>query len=164
MRISRVLRHLLTRRSSLARAFDAETRQAIEGAIAASERSHRGELRFAVESSLDIAALMAGETAHERALEVFGSLRVWDTEENTGILVYVLLADRRVEIVVDRGYRSVTQEQWRAICQQMEVAFGAGAYRRGALEGVLGCAKHAAALFPSDGGGPNELPDPVVFL
>ena len=164
MQVSRVVRHLLTTRRSLDRAFDLEARRAVEEAIAASERSHRGELRFAVESSLGIAALLAGETARERALELFASLGAWDTEENSGILVYVLLADHCVEIVADRGYRSVTEEQWRAICQQMEVAFKAGAYRQGALEGVLGCARHAAALFPADGAGPNELPDPVVFL
>lgn len=164
MQISRVVRHFLTSRHSLDRAFDAQARRAVEEAIAASEKSHRGELRFAVESSLGIAALLAGETARERALELFASLGVWDTEENSGILVYVLLADHSVEIVADRGYRSVTEERWRAICQQMEAAFKAGAYRRGALEGVLGCAKHAAVLFPADGGGPNELPDPVVFL
>ncbi len=164
MRTARVLRHLFTSRRSLTRKFDEEARRAIEEAIAASEKTHRGEVRFAVESSLGIGALLAGETPRERAIEVFTSLGVWDTEENSGVLVYVLLADHRVEIVADRGYRPVTEEEWRAICQQMEAAFGAGEYRRGALEGVLGCAKHAAQLFPSEGGGPNELPDPVVFL
>lgn len=164
MPMSRVLRHLLTSRRSLERAFDPHGRRAVEEAIAASEKCHRGELRFAVESRLGIPALLAGETARERALEVFASLGVWDTEENSGILVYVLLADHSVEIVADRGYRSVTGDQWRAICQQMEAAFREGAYRRGALEGVLGCAKHATVLFPADGAGPNELPDPVVFL
>lgn len=164
MQLSRVVRHLVTSRRALGRRFDPQTRQAVEEAIAASERSHRGELRFAVESSLGIAALLAGETARERALELFANLGVWDTEENSGILVYVLLADRRVEIVADRGYRSVTEEHWRAICREMEAAFRAGAFRRGALEGVLGCARHAAAFFPADGAGPNELPDPVVFV
>lgn len=164
MQISRVVRHLLTSRRKLDRAFDPQTRRAVEEAVAASERCHRGELRFAVESRLGIAALLAGETARERALELFANLGVWDTEENSGILVYVLLADRRVEIVADRGYRSVTAERWRAICQEMEAAFRVGAYRQGALEGVLGCAEHATALFPADGADPNELPDPVVFL
>ena len=164
MQPSRVVRHLLTSRRELDRAFDPLTRRAVEEAVAASERCHRGELRFAVESRLGISALLAGETARERALELFASLGVWDTEENSGILVYVLLADRRVEIVADRGYRSLTEERWRAICQAMEGAFRAGAYRHGALEGVLGCAKHATALFPADGADPNELPDPVVFL
>jgi uncharacterized membrane protein len=155
-----VVRHLLTSRREVDRAFDAPTRRAVEEAVAASGRCHRGELRFAVESRLGVSALLAGETARERALELFSSLGVWDTEENSGILVYVLLADRRVEIVADRGYRSVTEERWRA----MEAAFRVGAYRQGALEGVLGCARHAVALFPADGADPNELPDPIVFL
>lgn len=165
MRLPRVVRHFLTSRAKVDRTFDAETRSAIEEAIAASERTHRGEVRFVVESRLDVPALVAGETPRERALDVFANLGVWDTEENSGILVYVLLADRRVEIVADRGYREgVTEEQWRAICQQMESAFRSEAYREGAVKGVLGCATHAAALFPADGAGPNELPDPVVFL
>ena len=164
MELSRVIRHLLTTRRALDRAFDPLTRGAVEEAVAASEQSHRGELRFAVESRLGIGALLGGETARGRALELFANLGVWDTEENSGILVYVLLADRRVEIVADRGYRSVTEERWRTICHTMEASFRVGAFRRGAREGVLGCAEHAAALFPADGAGPNELPDPVVFL
>lgn len=164
MRIRRVLRHLLTSRGTVARAFDPSTRTAVEEAIAASERCHRGEIRFAVESRLGIGALLAGETARERALELFANLGVWDTEENSGILVYVLMAERRVEIVADRGYGSVPEERWQAVCARMESAFRDGAYRRGALEGVLGCAECAAALYPADGAGPNELPDPVVFL
>lgn len=165
MELSRMMRHLLTSRRKLDRAFGPEARRAIEEAVAASEKCHRGELRFAVESRLSVEALLAGETARERALDVFANLGVWDTEENSGILVYVLLADRRVEIVADRGYRSgVTEEQWRAICAEMEASFRSGAFREGALKGVLGCARHAAAHFPSDGADPNELPDPVVFL
>lgn len=165
MGLSRVVRHVLTLRWQVDRAFGPDTRRAVEEAIAASEGNHRGELRFVVESRLDIAALIASETPRQRALDVFANLGVWDTEENSGILVYVLLADRQVEIVADRGYRDgVTEEEWRAICEEMESAFRSEAYREGAVKGVLGCAKHAVAIFPSDGADPNELPDPVVFL
>jgi uncharacterized membrane protein len=165
MGLSRIIRHLSTTRRQLDRMFDGGARRAIEEAIATSERSHRGELRFAVESRLDVTALVADETPRERALDVFANLGVWDTEENSGILIYVLLADRRVEIVADRGYRTaVTAEQWRGVCEQMESAFRSRAYREGAVKGVLGCAQYAATVFPADGAGPNELPDPVVFL
>lgn len=166
MQIGRIFRHLFTLPGAVGRAFDASARRAIEEAITASETIHRGEIRFAVESRMDLRSLMAGETPDQRALEAFGGLGVWDTAENSGILVYVLLADHHVAIVADRGYRDrVSQEEWRAICARMEEAFRAGDFRRGAVEGVLGVARHAGEHFPADGGpGPNELPDAVVFL
>jgi uncharacterized membrane protein len=167
--IRRLARHLLSFRSRLGRGFDADARRAIQEAVEASERTHRGEIRFAVESRLDAASVWAGETARERALEVFANLRVWDTAENSGILVYVLLADRRVEIVADRGYTGgVTDEQWRAICNTIEAAYREERFREGSVEGVHECARHAARLFPLDGPGDgssaNELADEVVVL
>ncbi|MEJ2540890.1 MAG: TPM domain-containing protein [Gemmatimonadota bacterium] len=165
MKIGRIFRHLFTFKGRMRRTFDAATRAAIQEAITASEKTHRGEIRFAVESRLDLRSLMAGETADQRALEVFGGLGVWDTEENSGILVYVLLADHHVAIVADRGYREkVTHEEWRAVCARMEEACRDGEFRRAAVEGVLGAARHAAEHFPLEGHGPNELPDAVVFL
>jgi uncharacterized membrane protein len=165
MDLGRLARHLSTFRYRLARAFDSTTRHAIEQAVVASETAHRGEIRFAVEARLDLASLLAGETARQRALDAFAALGVWDTEENSGVLVYVLLADRRVEIVADRGYGArVTEEQWRAICAEMETAFGDGRFREGSVRGVLGCAAHATDVFPSDGADRNELPDAVAFL
>lgn len=165
MDVARLLRHAFTFRGQLDRAFDPSTRDAIHQTVVAAERSHRGEIRFAVEARLDASALLAGETARERALDIFANLGVWDTEDNSGVLIYVLLADRRVEIVADRGYRPhVEEEQWRAICSEMEEAFRSGNYREGAVDGVLGCARHAGACFPSDGTDPNELPDTVVVL
>jgi len=165
MGIGRFFRHVLTFRSSLNRAFDPETRQAIEDAITASERTHRGELRFAVEARLSTSALLRGKTARERSLDLFADLGIWDTEDNSGILVYVLLADHHVAVVADRGYRdAVSHDQWEALCRAMEVAFREGEFRRGAVEGVLGAAHYAAELFPLDGANPDELPDAVVFL
>jgi uncharacterized membrane protein YgcG len=165
MQIRRWFRHLFTTRWHLNRAFDAETRQAIEQAITETEKSHRGELRFAVEADLGIWSLLGGETAEERSLDMFANLGVWDTEDNSGILIYVLLADHHVAIVADRGYRDhVTHEQWRGICARMEAAFRGGDFRRGAIEGVLGAARYAAEFFPLDGENPNELPNEMVFL
>lgn len=166
MEIARIVRHLFTLPGAVGRTFDADARRAIEEAITASEATHRGEIRFAVESRMELRSLLEGEGPELRALEAFGGLGVWDTEGNSGILVYVLLADHHVAIVADRGYRDrVTAEQWRAICARMEEAFKAGDFRRGAVEGVLAVAEHAAAHFPlEDGPGTNELPDAVVFL
>lgn len=165
MDLRRLARHVLSFRSRLGRDFDAATRRSIQEAVEASERTHRGEIRFAVESRLDAAWVWAGKTARERALELFASLGVWDTAENSGILVYVLLADRRVEIVADRGYADgVTVEQWRKICDTVEAAYREGRFRDGSVDGVRECAQHAARLFPSEGSDVNELTDEVVVL
>lgn len=165
MGIGRALRHVFTTRWHLRRAFGEDDRAAIEQAIGESEQSHRGELRFAVEASLDIAALVAGETADQRALDVFADLGVWDTEDNSGILIYVLLADHHVAIVADRGYRDgVSHAQWQAVCRAMEEAFGRGEFREGALEGIRRAAALAAEHFPLDGPNPNELPNKPVFV
>ena len=165
MVIRRLARHLLSFGSRLGRGFDAATRRAIQEAVKASERTHRGEIRFAVESRLDAASVWAGRSARARALELFSGLGVWDTAENSGILVYVLLADRRVEIVADRGYTGrVTEEQWREICDTLEAAYREGRFREGSVESVHECARHAARLFPSEGSDANELADEVVVL
>jgi uncharacterized membrane protein len=163
--LRRFARHLLSFRSRLDRDFDAATRRAIQEAVEASERTHRGEIRFAVESRLGAASVWAGKTARERALELFSSLGVWDTAENSGILLYVLLADRRMEIVADRGYTGgVSEEQWRVICNTIESAYREGRFREGSVQGVHECARHATRLFPIDGSDANELADEVVVL
>lgn len=165
MEFGRLARHLLSFRSRLGRGLDAATRLAIQKAVEASERTHRGEIRFAVESRLNAAWVWRGKSARDRALELFASLGVWDTAENSGILVYVLLADRRVEIVADRGYAGgVTEDQWREICHTIEGAYREGHFREGSMEGVHACARHAARLFPSEGADANELADEVVVL
>ena len=104
------------RPGAVGRAFPPSAMAAIEEAIAKSEREHSGELRFAVEPALDTSALLAGQSGRERALEVFSQLRVWDTEENNGVLIYLLLADRDIEIVADRGVNArVPQAEWEKI-------------------------------------------------
>ena len=117
MRIGRVLRHLFTPSWVLGRTFTPDVMAAIDAAVAASEARHRGEIRFAVEAGLDLPELMRDATARERAVEVFSRLRVWDTEENTGVLIYVQWLDRQVEIVADRGIaRRVPQAAWDGVC------------------------------------------------
>ena len=110
--------------------------------------------------------------AHDRALEVFSHLRVWDTERNNGVLIYVQLADRHVEIVADRGFRdAVSADQWAAVCRRMEQHFGAGRFEAGAVAGVEAVGALIAAHFPAtapadaDGGGAaNELPDRPALI
>lgn len=165
MKLCRLLRHLFFPPWWLRVRFPRSTLAAIEEAIQASERTHRGQIRFVLEARLDLPALLRDVTPRQRALEVFAQLRVWDTEENNGVLIYVLLADRDVEIVADRGIaRRVPVEEWEAICRRMEAAFRAGRFQEGAVAGVAAVGALLARHFPPEGTPANELPDRPVLL
>ncbi len=165
MDLRRALRHVLQTRRGLRRAFPERTLDAIERAVHASEQRHRGELRFAIEAELDWPALWRDQPPRERALEVFSALRVWDTETNGGVLVYVLLADHAVEIVADRGIaRHVPAAGWEAIAGQMRERFAAGEFEAGALEGIAAAGNLLAEHLPADGPRPEGLPDRPTVL
>ncbi|MBU1689913.1 MAG: TPM domain-containing protein [Gammaproteobacteria bacterium] len=165
MKIKRLARHLLTPPWRMRRAFPPHTMRAIEAAIGESETTHYGEIRFAVEAALDPKALLYGRSARERAVEVFSQLRVWDTELNNGVLIYLLLADHRVEIVADRGiHRDVGQSGWEAICREMEHAFHQGHFEQGVVEGIRAVASYLVQHYPASVVNENELPDRPVIL
>ena len=158
-------RHLVTDHWTARRAFPPMVMKRIEEAITAGERTHSGPLRFVVEGSLPMVQLVRGETPRERALDVFSRLRVWDTEENCGVLIYLLLADRDVEIVADRGiHRKVGDDTWQALCHGMEVAFREKRFADGALDGIDTVNALLAQHFPRTGAGANELSDQPVIL
>ena len=165
MNIKRITKHLLLTHWQVNRAFPRTTLIAIEQAITASETAHAGEIRFVVEGALESTQLLKGQSARERAIEVFSQLRIWDTEHNSGVLLYLLLADRDVEIVADRGIHSkVGSGEWESICRRMEAAFGQANYEGGVLTGVHAVTQHLAKHFPAAGVGRNELPDKPVVL
>jgi uncharacterized membrane protein len=165
MNIKRVANHLLMTHWQVARAFPRETLAAIDRAIKASETAHAGEIRFAVEGALDSTPLFRGQSARERAIEVFSQLRIWDTEHNNGVLIYLLLADRAVEIVADRGiHGKAGPREWESICRDMEAAFGKKAYEGGVVSGIQAVTWHLIKHFPASGAGRNELPDKPVVL
>ena len=154
----RLLRHLLIPDWVARRPFPATALETIGRAIASSEKLHRGEICFAVEGGLPLQALRAG--CRERAEELFGLLRAWDTEENSGVLIYVQLVDRDIEIVADRGIaRLVAQRDWEEVCRAMEQSFRKGDFIDGALQGIERVSAHLARHFPAQGVNPNELPD-----
>jgi hypothetical protein len=161
----RILKHLFAPDWIARRAFPRAVLGRIEAAVKVSEASHRGEIRFAVEAGLDLLPLLRGMTPRERALEVFSQLRVWDTEENSGVLIYVQFVDHDFEIVADRGISAkVQQDQWEAICRRMEEAFRARRFEEGALGGIREITELLARHFPPVGDNPDELPDrPVVI-
>jgi hypothetical protein len=161
----RWIRHLFLDHLALARAFPRASLDAIERAVAEQEKRHRGELRVAIEGGLPLMALFAGCTARERAFEHFARLRVWDTRDNTGVLIYLLLADRRVEIVADRGIDSkVSADEWQSICRAMEKLFAEGRYQEGAVAGVRLASELLERHFPAGGIERNELGDRPVLM
>ena len=165
MNMARIIRHLLQHHWRRRLAFPPATLAKIEQAIKAGEATHAAQLRFVVEGALDGAPLFRDQPARERALDVFSQLRVWDTAQNNGVLIYLLLADRDVEIVADRGIDAkVGHEGWERICREMETDFRAGDFERGVIKGVEAVSRELATHFPKVSGGPNELPDAPVVI
>ena len=165
MDLARLARHLVVLPGAVQRAFPPSAMSAIEQAIAESERQHGGEVRFAVEPALDTSALLAGQTARERAIEVFSLLRLWDTSERNGVLIYLLLADRDIEIVADRGVNAkVASAEWEAICRTMEQGLKAGRNGEAVVAGIQRVSALLAHHFPRHADDRNELPDRPVRL
>ena len=164
-RAGRTMRHLFMTEWQVNRAFPASTLAAIERAVGEAEQSHGGQVRVVVEAALPTESLFKNQSARERAIDVFSLSRVWDTEHNNGVLLYLLLADRDVEIVADRGIAGrVPQTEWEAICRQMEQAFSAGNFKAGIGAGIHAIAAKLAAHFPKTQRGQNELPDKPLLL
>ena len=166
MQLARALKHLLVPDRVALRPFSSAALDRIEQAIGTSERRHGGELRLALEANLNPLEVLRGRSARSRALELFSHLRVWDTEQNSGVLVYLQMVDHRIEIVADRGIaRRVPQAQWDAICRRMETAFRARRFEAGALEAIGEITELLAQHFPPGEQNPDELPDrPVIVM
>ncbi len=165
----RLIRHMLTPFWLLRLRFKQPLLDAIEKRIIEVERDHPGELRFVVEHALEFGDLFERLTPRQRALEVFGLLRVWDTEQNNGVLIYVLYAERAVEIIADRALaRRVPQAEWDALCRKVEAAFQVGRYGEGSLAAIDGAAALLDQHFPPRSaaaqGTRNELPDQPLLL
>jgi len=165
MGIKRIGKHLLEHHWRAKRVFPREALAMIEQTIKAGEATHSGQVRFAVEGALDGRPLLKDQSARERALDIFSNLRIWDTAHNNGVLIYLLLADRKVEIVADRGIDAkVGAAGWQKICAGMEADFKAGNFAGGVIKGIQAVSQQLAAHFPRHGNGPNELPDAPVVL
>jgi uncharacterized membrane protein len=165
MGIKRIGKHLLEHRWRARRLFPPRVLAAIEQAIKASEATHSGQIRFVVEGALDGAPLFRDQSARERALDIFSQLRIWDTAHNNGVLIYLLLADRDVEIVADRGIDAkVGAAGWEKICADMEAEFRRSNFESGVIGGIEAVSRQLATYFPAHGAGPNELPDAPVVI
>ena len=166
MSFTRLTRHLFTTESALKKCFSAAALARITDAIQQAEKNHRGEIRFAIEAALEPTQLLKNLTPRQRALEVFSHLRVWDTELNSGVLIYLLFADRAVEIVADRGIHDKTAQHhcWENIIRTMETAFASGDYEAGAIGGINAVAEELIRYFPAGENNPNELPNEVILI
>ncbi|MGA2398590.1 MAG: TPM domain-containing protein [Steroidobacteraceae bacterium] len=169
MRMRRLLRHAAALHWRTRMLFPRSTLDAIQEAIERAERAHAGEIRFAVETALPPRRIIGEIDPRARALEVFSELRVWDTENNNGVLIYVLIADHSVEIVADRGLRArVASAEWEAVCRMMEEHFRAGRFKAGSIAGIDAVggllARHFPAAIPNQAPARNELPDQPTLL
>ncbi|HEU5136005.1 MAG TPA: TPM domain-containing protein [Steroidobacteraceae bacterium] len=164
MDVLRTLRHLCATRVGTRRRFSDAVDASIAAAITAAESRTSAEIRFAIETALDIPELWAGVSPRERALQVFSDLRVWDTELRNGVLIYVLAADRDVEIVVDRAALRISPVEWEAACKLIEGHFRAGRFKEGAVAGVEAVGELLAREFPARGGDRDELPNQPSLL
>jgi TPM domain len=145
--------------------FTVDVLNDIEKAVKQSESQHRGELRFAIENALALGWVWHGIPARHRATQVFSNLRIWDTEENSGVLIYIQLADREVHILADRGInKCVAQSEWDRIAQIMQNEFGRGDFRQGSLQGIEEITRLLATYFPANSGNINELPNRPVII
>lgn len=165
--LMRWLRHLIRTPQSVDRAFPAAALQRIQKEIAEGEQKHSGEIRFAVEAALPWSYLRRNAPARERAEMVFAKLRVWDTEDNNGVLIYIELADHRIEIVADRGVaQHVPNARWEEISQMMRERFKAGEFEAGSIAAVRAVSSILAERFRLADGvrNPNQLSDAPTVL
>ena len=165
MRLGRLLRHLVIPDWWARRAIPKALLRRIEQAIARSELSHGGELLLVVEGNLPLAALLRDQSPRRRAIDLFGELGVWDTEHNCGVLIYLQLLDRRVEIVADRGiHRRVGDDFWNAVCERLQASFRDGQYESGVLRALDEITAVLAEHFPAAADNPDELSNaPLIF-
>ncbi|MBL8023470.1 MAG: TPM domain-containing protein [Elusimicrobia bacterium] len=163
--LKRWAQHVFSLPGLLRRRFPAPLLKSIEEAVGNSEKKHNGEIQFAVEAFLPLRDLVAGVSPRERAEEIFSNLRVWNTENNNGVLIYINLSDRDVEIVADRGLnKKISIAEWETICRSMENHFREGRFEKGALAGIEGVTQLLSRHFPSQGDNPNELSDRPTLL
>jgi uncharacterized membrane protein len=149
----------------LARWFPRTVLATLRDDIAAGERAHEGEICFAVESRLGPLDVLWGLTARRRAEQVFAQLRVWDTERNTGVLIYLLLAERAIEIVVDRGIAArVSQERWQAICAELAEGLRRGHPHAAVRTAVAAVHAELRAHFSARADNIDERPNEPVVL
>jgi uncharacterized membrane protein len=163
MNIKRMLRHFMVPTWYARRIFPKTVLDAITEQIKLCESTHGGEIRVAIEAELSVSALLKNQSPRERAAEVFANLHIWDTDQRNGVLIYVCLADRAIEIIADRGLNGkVTGDEWQTICQSLQKLCAQGQYKLALCSAVHDASVLLAKYFPNVDR--NELPDSPVIL
>jgi uncharacterized membrane protein len=163
--LTRFLRHIFATQRQTHQCFPAAALARIEAAITASEIKHNGQIRFIVETALSPLALYEKQTAQQRALEIFSLFGVWDTENNNGVLLYLLMADRDFEIIADRQiHAKAGQAYWEQTCAEMQALLKEGQFEQGVLLGIQRISAMLEKHFPEDVITPNELPDKPLII
>jgi uncharacterized membrane protein len=169
-RIKRMLKHRWLDESTTRRAIPPDLAQRLAQRVAASEQYHSGQIRIFVEAGLPLSYLWRNATTRQitrqRALAMFGKLRVWDTAHNNGVLIYLLLAERSIELVADRGLNDqVKPKVWRDLVAGIGNAFQQGRIEEGLTTALEEVSTLLARHFPLKAGeiNPNELPDSPVL-
>jgi uncharacterized membrane protein len=158
--MGRIWRHVATSTAAAKRAFPPATLDAITAAVKAGEQTHRGEIRLVVEKSLPFAAIWDGVSNRQRALAMFAECGVWDTADNCGVLIYINLAERKVDIVADRGIdKCIDAPTWQAVCATMTSGFAQGNFHDSTLAAIARVNELLRMHFPAHGSRANELPD-----
>jgi uncharacterized membrane protein len=164
---ARLLSHLYGEVRGMSGAFEQGALARIEAAIANSELSHSAEVRVAIEASMPLRAVVSRVSPRARALAVFSALKVWDTQDNNGVLIYIDIADHAVEIVADRGVtREVEHAYWDRLCHQMTAGFKAGNFEAALVQAIEDLSIRLHELYPVSPGekNPNQLPNKPVVL
>jgi uncharacterized membrane protein len=167
MKLGRVLKHRWLDERDARRALGDGALDRIQARVSQSELRHSGEIRVCVEAGLPLSYLWRDAQARERAVTLFGKLRVWDTERNNGVLIYLLLAEHRIEIVADRGLNQrVSEAQWRELLAGMAAAFKAGQFEAGLMQAIDEVDRLLMRHFALGEGevNPNELPDAPIVM
>ena len=161
-KFTRILKHRWLDETDSARALGPAALQRLEARVAASEQAHSGEIRLCIEAGLPLSYLWRNATVRQRAVTMFGKLRVWDTENNNGVLIYLLLAEHQIEIVADRGLaRRVPQTHWDSVLGDMRAAFRKHQFEDGLAQAIAAVDVLLARHFPLTAGevNQNELSD-----
>jgi uncharacterized membrane protein len=162
---SRVFRHAITTQALARRYFPAEARERLQEAITRGEAKHRAEVRLIIEAAMPLRKVWRGMSTRQRALDLFGTFRVWDTEENNGVLLYLNMADRKAELIADRAAaKAITDAEWQAICTTMLTWFKRGAHEQGAGNAINAIHVELTEAFPANGQTENTQPDAPVML
>ena len=166
-RLARLWRHRWVDEAEVRRALPPDVLERLERRVGASERRHSGEIRICVEAGLPMSYLWRDARPRDRAITLFGKLRVWDTEDNNGVLIYLLLAEHAIEIVADRGIDArVSDDRWVAMAQRMGAAFRERRFEDGLTQALEEVSALLVEHFPLAEGqaDSNELPDKPVVL